>query len=322
MALSAFLIIGLFLPFGCDQPYGPDPEGSPAFSEEDSSVPEKPDSPSPEREDTETGDGSDAGEESDSPEKPDAGDEPEAAGEPDGGGEPEDADEPGGGNEPEIAGESGGDNGPATAGEPDGGDEPEAADEFDGEDEPVQPDAEDPILVSIEVQKPPKKLAYAKGEDLDTAGLEVLGIYNDGSTRLEDQEALQFSGHDKTKSGDQVVTITLEGKTAEFTVRVSLSGLNLDITRYQEGEMNILGIPEGGILLSRSGADGLTHELALQVEGYEQVWCFVNGTELSLSETGFILQASSYSVRQHVITFIGVKEGVPYGRELSFIVFE
>ena len=86
--------------------------------------------------------------------------------------------------------------------------------------------------------------------------------------------------------------------------------------------MNILGIPEGEILLSRSGADGQAHELTLQVEGYEQVWCFVNGMELSPSETGFTVQALDYSGGHHVITLIGVKDGVPSGRELSFTVFE
>lgn len=204
----------------------------------------------------------------------------------------------------------------------DNADTPGTEKEAAGGDDPAFPDKVDPVLVSIEVEMPPAKLAYARGEDFDPAGIVISGSYTDGSTRTEDPDALIFSGYDKTKSGDQVVTVSLEGKTAEFTVRVSLSDLGINITRRREGEISIPGIPPAGIRLSRSGADGLPRELTLRAEDYERVLCFVNGTELALAAEGFILRASDYSVNNHFITLIGIRGEVPYGWEFPFVVVD
>jgi hypothetical protein len=329
-ALGAFLAAALFLPAGCDQAYNPFATG-PAAPDETG---EAPGETTPEGEEAETGEGPGQGDEADEeaddddddddddeadPEDGAEGDEDggsEASGEPDAGDEAgsEAGDEPGGGG----AGDKGGSD---AGGEPGGGGTGDKGGAEAG-DEPGQPDAGEPVLVSIEVQTPPVKLVYAKGEDLDPAGIAVAGLYSDGSTRQEDPEALEFSGYDKTVSGDQAVRVSLEGKTADFTVRVSLSRLSLNITRYEEGEMAVSGLPQGEILLSRSGAEGLPQELSLWAEGYEQVWCFVNGTEISPAETGFVLRAADYSVHHHVITLIGVNAGVPYGREFPFSVLE
>lgn len=204
----------------------------------------------------------------------------------------------------------------------DNGDTPGTENETPGGNDPAFPDEVDPVLVSIAVETPPAKLVYARGEDFDPEGIVISGIYTDGSTRTEDPDALVFSGYDKTKSGDQVVTVSLEGKTAEFTVRVSLSDLSINITRRREGEISIPGISPAGIRLSRSGTEGLPRELTLRIEGYEQVLCFVNGTELAQTAEGFVLRAQDHSVNNHFITLIGIYEEVPYGWEFPFVVVD
>jgi hypothetical protein len=199
---------------------------------------------------------------------------------------------------------------------------PDAGKEAVGGDDPVSPDGAGPTLVSIAVERLPAKLVYSRGEDFDPAGLVISGTYADGSTRTEDLNSLIFSGYDKTSLGDQTVVVSLEGKSAEFTVRVGLSALSVDITQGREEDPAVPGIPPEGILLSQSGAEELPREFILRTEGYEQVLCFVDGTELAPAGDGFLLRASDYSVNNHFITLIGIYEGVPRGRVFPFAVVD
>ena len=74
-------------------------------------------------------------------------------------------------------------------------------------------------LDSIAITKVPAKLSYIVGQELDIAGIEVTGTYNDLSTAVLPVTLEHISGFDKTKPEvARVVTVTYEGKEATFTV--------------------------------------------------------------------------------------------------------
>jgi hypothetical protein len=73
-------------------------------------------------------------------------------------------------------------------------------------------------LVSIAVTTQPTKTQYNLGEELDTAGMVVTAAYSDNSTAAV--TGYTTSGYDKTKTGNQTVTVTYQGKTAVFSVNV------------------------------------------------------------------------------------------------------
>ncbi|MCB6416824.1 bacterial Ig-like domain-containing protein, partial [Faecalimonas umbilicata] len=75
------------------------------------------------------------------------------------------------------------------------------------------------VLVDITVT-PPTKTEYTVGEDLELAGMKVTANYSDDNTEDVAIENCEVSGYDKTKAGEQTVTVTYEGKTATFKVTV------------------------------------------------------------------------------------------------------
>jgi len=91
---------------------------------------------------------------------------------------------------------------------------------------PFPPDPDDPIspttppttVTGIALTTPPAKTQYNLGEELDTTGMVVKANYSDGSTTAV--TGYTTSGYDKTTLGNQSVTVTYSGKTAEFTVNV------------------------------------------------------------------------------------------------------
>jgi ketosteroid isomerase-like protein len=73
-------------------------------------------------------------------------------------------------------------------------------------------------LTGIAVTTPPTKTDYNLGEELDTAGMVVTATYSDGSTQAV--TGYTTSGYDKNTKGNHKVTVTYQGKTAEFEVNV------------------------------------------------------------------------------------------------------
>jgi hypothetical protein len=76
------------------------------------------------------------------------------------------------------------------------------------------------VLLSIDVRRLPNKILYERGEPLNVEGLIILGTYSDASTKILSGGAYSITGFDSAKPGEQTVFITLEGKTARFTVTV------------------------------------------------------------------------------------------------------
>lgn len=84
-------------------------------------------------------------------------------------------------------------------------------------------------LESISLQSP-TKTEYQLGEELELDGLTVTAHYVNGT----DQEVsdYQVNGYDASVEGEQTVTVTYEGKTAAFTVKVlSASGIDKSLLK-------------------------------------------------------------------------------------------
>ena len=77
-----------------------------------------------------------------------------------------------------------------------------------------------PALVSVAVTTLPAKTSYAYGETLDVTGGKLTLTYDDGTTSEVDITAEMVSGYDVATSGQQELTVSYEGKTATFTVKV------------------------------------------------------------------------------------------------------
>ena len=79
-------------------------------------------------------------------------------------------------------------------------------------------------MQAIQVAKPPDKLNYENGERLDINGLSVQGT-RQGATSIEmlDNSRLQITGYDRFKAGNQTITVTLGGRSANFRVTVAPS---------------------------------------------------------------------------------------------------
>ena len=79
----------------------------------------------------------------------------------------------------------------------------------------------DVVVTGIELVSAPAKLNYAIGEELDLSGMVIKAKYSDGGKQTLSESEYTVSGYDKNKAGEQKITVSYEGKTAEFTVNVS-----------------------------------------------------------------------------------------------------
>lgn len=76
-------------------------------------------------------------------------------------------------------------------------------------------------LSSIAITTPATKLVYAVGDTLDITGLVVTGTYSDGTTKVETITAANVTGFDSSVPvTGQILTITVDGKTATYTVNI------------------------------------------------------------------------------------------------------
>ncbi len=119
-------------------------------------------------------------------------------------------------------------------------------------------------LSKIEIKTQPSKKNYTQGERLDTAGLVLSAIYNDGSKR-DFSSGYTYSPSLLNKAGSQTVTVTYNGKTATFTVNVAepvvLSSVTVskapDKTVYMTGEK----LDTKGLTLILRYSDGTTRSV-------------------------------------------------------------
>ena len=80
----------------------------------------------------------------------------------------------------------------------------------------------DPLAVTVEkivISDTPQKLVYAKGSNFDITGMKVMAVYMDGHSEDVTSSAA-LSGFDSASVGKKTVTVSYEGKTAQFNVYV------------------------------------------------------------------------------------------------------
>jgi hypothetical protein len=92
----------------------------------------------------------------------------------------------------------------------------------------------------VSIDRPPAKLNYENGEELDLAGLRVQATRT-GATSMElvDISRLRISGYDRFKGGNQTITVTIGGKTDTFRVTVAPNpfvGTWHGMWRYESGQ--------------------------------------------------------------------------------------
>ena len=75
------------------------------------------------------------------------------------------------------------------------------------------------MIESITVTAP-TKTEYTVGDELDLDGMKVTAKYSDGTTKDIAVTDCEVSGYDTTKTGEQTVTVTYEGKADTFKVTV------------------------------------------------------------------------------------------------------
>jgi hypothetical protein len=81
------------------------------------------------------------------------------------------------------------------------------------------------VLESIQIRSLPIQTIYERGESFSPAGLVVIGSYSDGSVREETGYTLTPAPVLLSAEGNQMVTVSVGGKTTEFTVSVQASRL-------------------------------------------------------------------------------------------------
>lgn len=93
-------------------------------------------------------------------------------------------------------------------------------------DNPVQP----ATLQSIAITTPATKLSYKIGEQLDLTGLVVTGTYSDATTKAETITADTVTGFNSSvAAADQLLTITVNGKTVTYNVQIATTILIGDV---------------------------------------------------------------------------------------------
>lgn len=118
------------------------------------------------------------------------------------------------------------------------------------------------VLQSIFVDSLPNKLSYRKGEALNKTGLVVKAHYNDGTSAIV--KNYKTSGFNSNVLGDQTITVSLNGKTATFTVNVYMMG---DVN----GDGEITSVDAAKILQHIADWNVTIHLLAADVDNNGQI---------------------------------------------------
>jgi hypothetical protein len=184
-----------------------------------------------------------------------------------------------------------------------------------------------PALQSITVTMLPAKTGYSTGELLDISGLVVIGTYSDGPTRREAVTLANITGYDAAVPGTQTLTITINGKTASFTVTVTDPVLvNIAITGipaktvYSRGE----SLDISGLVVTGFYSDGSFRAEAVtlaNVSGYnagsvgtQTLTVTINGKATSFTVTVKSGPVVTINLDDRPIPIDGMPEGIVLSR--------
>ena len=128
---------------------------------------------------------------------------------------------------------------------------------------------------SMVIQTLPDKLDYKYGEELDLTGGTIQITKTSGSTQVLNITKQMISGYNPKKLGSQVITVTYDGKTAEFSVNVEDYVKQLNIKKptkleYEYGEELELDGGEVSVVMASGKISDKTALTASMVEGYNK----------------------------------------------------
>ena len=153
---------------------------------------------------------------------------------------------------------------------------------------------------AIALATKPSKLVYNAGEELDITGLSVTVKYSDGTTTVV-SEGLDVTGYDADLADVQRLTVTYEGKTTGFSVKVNptpevrqiVLASKPDKLSYENGE----DLDLTGLTVKAKYTDGTTAIIEadeLTVTGYDAT---VAGIQRLTVAYGAFAQTTGFSVR-------------------------
>ena len=128
---------------------------------------------------------------------------------------------------------------------------------------------------SMVIKTLPDKLDYKYGEELDLTGGTIQITKTSGSTQILNITKQMISGYNPKKLGSQVITVTYDGKTAEFSVNVEDYVKQLNIKKptkleYEYGEELELDGGEVSVVMASGKISDRTALTASMVEGYNK----------------------------------------------------
>ena len=196
----------------------------------------------------------------------------------------------------------------------------------------VRPEAE-ATLSSISVLQAPYKTTYDQGTELDLAGLVVRGYYSDGSYNVETVTDADISNYDKDSVGYQQVIITIDGRTTSFSVTVQRTSpliLSIEFVNNGNDNLEIYGIPEGGIVLSKGKRNDLPDSIVISAGAsnnnvYSSIQWYIDATQVSSYDNIVTIYANGnypyLTITQpHTITIVATKDGATHSKTITFTV--
>ncbi|ULQ59629.1 bacterial Ig-like domain-containing protein [Brucepastera parasyntrophica] len=178
-------------------------------------------------------------------------------------------------------------------------------------------------LMRIEIASPAVKTVYAKGEQLNLDGLEIRGIYSDGTEKAESGYSIE--GFSSSETGDRILSVKYGGKETYYgiqvvekalvSIAVNASGAK---TEYAKGE----ALDLGGLAVTGWYTDGTSGPLTVDsthignfdssVEGTRQLTVTVNG-----KSGGYQIRVGAAALMRIEITSPAVKTVYAKGEQLN-----
>jgi hypothetical protein len=172
------------------------------------------------------------------------------------------------------------------------------------------------VVTGIKIVRQPTKTVYLTGDtaaDIDLSGLEVIAFYNNTVSSPVPITVNDITGFDSSRPGKKTLTVTYQGKTAEFTVNVSavvLTALQItgqpDKTVYYVGDA-LTDNDLSGLEVTAHYSNGTSSPVTVTVE---------NITGFNSSVTGNKNLTVTYQQKTAVFS-IRVDEGILSGIRIA-----
>jgi nitrogen regulatory protein PII len=156
-----------------------------------------------------------------------------------------------------------------------------------------------------------------------TVTWKVEGTGKKEGTTISETGVLTVAADETATTLTVTATSTVDAaKSGTATVTVSSDPVgSISVSIGFEGEPTLTGAA-AEIVLSKSGAGNKPKTLALSATGYTTPTWYVDGGETGTTGDSITLDAANLEVRNHSVSFTGVKDGVLYAKEIPFSVIE